>query len=244
MAPKKSSRRKKPELLPSAIEELNNSDPNMKRAARSIEEDVSEALAKTKTQHKQTKRTNARVKKECPNLSMARYWAEKAESLNQPFEVVLPRNNPAPFKLGYDGLVRPASPKEVPKYEDVIDAPPLSNDAIAAILKQTKLECPKAQGWIHAHEVSKAAKEKMDAKMAERENLRKKVAHKLRDKAREAARQSGAPRHEIKAFLAKLPKEEGDGKGEEENSREAQMERVRLAHERLQKAIEEFHINK
>lgn len=100
----------------------------------------------------------------------------------------------------------------------------LTKDAIADILRKTKPDCPKAQAWIKAQEGSKLARERMQATMGDREDLRKKVVQKIRDQARLAAVHSGAPKHEIKNFLAGIPDRREEVKGQDENIRERQDE--------------------
>ena len=59
--------------------------------------------------------------------------------------------------------------------------------------------------------------------MGDREDLRKKVVQKIRDQARLAAVHSGAPKHEIKSFLAGIP--DGEFTRQDENVRPGQGEK-------------------
>ena len=102
--------------------------------------------------------------------------------------------------------------------------PALTKDAIAEILRKTKPGCPKAQAWIKAQEGSKLMRERMQASMGDREDLRKKVVQKIRDQARLAAVHSGAPKHEIKNFLAGVPDHRGVTR-QDENVRLGQGEK-------------------
>ncbi|PKY07166.1 hypothetical protein P168DRAFT_324604 [Aspergillus campestris IBT 28561] len=165
------------------------------------------------------------VKKECPKLALARLWAKKAADLEKPMNELQYSINPIPFKIGEDGKIHPAEPQTIPRYEGSVHSmPALTKDAIADILRKTKPDCPKAQAWIKAQEGSKLARERMQATMGDREDLRKKVVQKIRDQARLAAVHSGAPKHEIKNFLAGIPDRREEVTGQDENVHQGQGE--------------------
>ncbi|KAF9886535.1 hypothetical protein FE257_011306 [Aspergillus nanangensis] len=184
-----------------------------------------------------------------PPLSMARFWAQKAECLEGPFDMP---TGLVPMRELKDAVAQHITGKT----EDTSapTAPPLTNDAIADILKKTKPDCPRAQAWIQAHEIAKAARERMNGRIEDCDELRKKVARRLRDKARQVATNSGAPKNEIKAFLEELAEEdriaaecEADADNGKEKSKDAKddspeavFERVCIAHERLNKTIAEI----
>ncbi|PLN76015.1 hypothetical protein BDW42DRAFT_199159 [Aspergillus taichungensis] len=171
------------------------------------------------------------VKKECPKLALARLWAKKAADLEKPFNEVQFSVNPIPLKIGEDGKIHPAEPQTIPRYEGSVHSmPALTKDAIAEILRKTKPDCPKAQAWIKAQEGSKLARERMQATMGDREDVRKKVVQKIRDQARLAALHSGAPKHEIKNFLSGISDHKGKGTGHDENVRPGHDENARPGH--------------
>lgn len=127
------------------------------------------------------------------------------------------------------------------KTETAATGPPaLSNDAIADILTKTKPDCPHAQAWIQAHEIQKAEQQRK-----ERTELRNKVARRVRDKARKAAKKSDASKREVNEFLGELPKEGQTNTAEQKpadpkyDTPEMILKRVDLAHERLKKTIED-----
>ncbi|KAL2009464.1 hypothetical protein VTN00DRAFT_5271 [Thermoascus crustaceus] len=83
-------------------------------------------------------------------VSLAKFKMEKAQALGAPFEDGrTEKRRPEPLNLGNTSFANQ------PSAGTTGNAPPLSGDAIARILKQTKPDCPKAQAWIRAHEISK-----------------------------------------------------------------------------------------
>ncbi|KAL1846807.1 hypothetical protein Plec18170_008948 [Paecilomyces lecythidis] len=92
-------------------------------------------------------------------VSISRYRLEKAQALGQPFEYNenpgAKKHRPPPLKI--------MGPPSAPPLEDKGNTPALSRDAIAHILKENKPDCPKAQAWLKAHEVSKKLTEKAKA---------------------------------------------------------------------------------
>ncbi|KAL5357385.1 hypothetical protein BJX96DRAFT_172472 [Aspergillus floccosus] len=204
----------------------------MKRSVSSPEKPTQENLHEAL----EARRKDAPLR-ENPRLSTTRYWAQKAESLDKPAEV-------SPKKSSVSDLLNPweAFRREIPeKAETTATGPPvLSNDAIADILRKTKPDCPHAQAWIQAHKIQKAEQQRK-----ERAELRNKVARRLRDKARKAAKKSGASKHEVKEFLGELPKEEQTDTAvrkpadPKDDTPEMILERVHVAHERLKKSVDD-----
>ncbi|GAE00105.1 hypothetical protein PVAR5_8840 [Paecilomyces variotii No. 5] len=92
-------------------------------------------------------------------ISLVKYRLEKAEALGQPFEYNetpgAKKHRPPPLNI--------MGPPSAPPLEDKGTSPALSRDAIARILKENKPDCPKAQAWVKAHEVSKKLTEKAKA---------------------------------------------------------------------------------
>lgn len=71
-----------------------------------------------------------------------------------------------------------------------------------------------------------------------------KVTRRFRDKAHKAAKKSGAPKRQLKESVDGLPKEKQTDTAEQkpadpENTPEMIFERVLVAHERLQKTMED-----
>ncbi|KAL4892568.1 hypothetical protein BDV59DRAFT_43535 [Aspergillus ambiguus] len=205
-------------------------------------------------------RRQDRPRQENTKLSTAQFWADKANALDDPVEVSSDacavsalltasvaasggvRNAPTdPLTYADTPSMLMQNPQTIlPKATAIATGPPpLSNEAIADILRKTKPECPRAQAWVQAHEIQKAAQERKD-----RAELRKTVVRRLRDKAREAAKKSGASKREIREFLGELPQEESAGAtmagDPKDDTLERIHERVRLAHERLQQTIADY----
>ncbi|KAJ9296738.1 hypothetical protein DTO271G3_4937 [Paecilomyces variotii] len=92
-------------------------------------------------------------------LSLAKYRLAKAQALDQPFEYnensESKKHRPPPLNI--------MGPPITPPLENKGNTPALSGDAIACILEKIKGDCPKAQAWIKAHEVSKKLTEKAKA---------------------------------------------------------------------------------
>ncbi|KAI9037436.1 uncharacterized protein KD926_000315 [Aspergillus affinis] len=244
---KKVNRRKKKKSGPRPPMTLPRGRNNMKRTANSIENDPPEIAATTATettQHNTAKRKDAGARKESPNIKTDRYAMKDIKGAREPLEIVFHPRPPAPFKIGYDGTIRPSSPQEIIRYEGVAAVAPLKDDAIIAMLKEFHPNDPAAQSYVRTHEAKKAGRRFLEAKIADRENLRKQVARKMRDRARQVANLDNASK-QIGPSLAPLPKEDekqDDGKKDELVSMREQLERVSQAHERLQKAIEAFQI--
>lgn len=133
--------------------------------------------------------------------------------------------------------------KRNPEYTNTTKSPALTGTAIASILQQTKPDCPKAQAWIKAQQISEETKarlaqrlldregsERVDVKRKEHAVMERIVASKLADKAREMRLGSSE--------IAGL--DQGAGKTEEKEWKERNMtpqRRVQRAHDRLQKAL-------
>ncbi|GES64953.1 hypothetical protein ATEIFO6365_0009044800 [Aspergillus terreus] len=220
------------QLPPSAIEDSQDLEPKMKRFVSSPEQPTQE-----NPQQVHEARRKEGPPRENPRLSTARFWAQKAESLDGPAEF-------SSKKCSVSELLNPSEAfrREKPdKAETAATGPPaLSNDAIADILRKTKPDCPHAQAWIQAHEIQKAEQQRK-----ERAELRNKVARRVRDKARKAAKKSGASKREVNEFLGELPKEEQTNTAEQkpadpkDDTPEMILKRVDEAHERLKKTIED-----
>ncbi|KAJ9387213.1 hypothetical protein DTO063F5_3308 [Paecilomyces variotii] len=138
-------------------------------------------------------------------LSLANYRLAKAQALDQPFEYnetpESKKHRPPPLKI--------MGPPSTPPLENEGNTPALSGDAIACILERTKPDCPKAQAWIKAHEVSKKLTEKA-----------KTLGHISRDMHNDCS-------------AVETPSQP-DGKGDEHAS---DFEKVVKAHERLQRVM-------
>ncbi|KAL2817458.1 hypothetical protein BDW59DRAFT_165974 [Aspergillus cavernicola] len=130
-------------------------------------------------------------------VGLARFWETKAAALEGPFNFERGVNGPVPLKIDYQGIIRPSKPQKIHKYEGTEKHAPLNNDAIADILRHCKPDCPKTQAWVNAHEASKGGKERMRAKVKEREGLRKKVLHKASVRSLQALKEADALREEV-----------------------------------------------
>ncbi|GMF86864.1 unnamed protein product [Aspergillus oryzae] len=120
---------------------------------------------------------------------------------------------------------------------------PLSDDAVADILKKVKPDCHKAQAWVKAQELSKVAMEQIRANSENRDGLRKKLVRQSHGRARQAEAQFDAPRYQATAPAPNL--QAPDDRTVEEELEDARVvyNRVSLAHDRLLKTIadmEEF----
>ncbi|GIC85611.1 uncharacterized protein Aud_001444 [Aspergillus udagawae] len=218
-------------LLPSAIEDGKELDPKMKRIAREVEEDTPKAEAKggpkeTKSKPNPASKRVSFNREEIAKVMMAQSQAVRQATLGLPFQArdEVGKNVPGPNK--------PQSTNhKQPVYDGATKGrPPLSNEAIAAILRYTKPECNKAQTWVHAHEFTKAVQERMKAKMEEREDLRKKIHRKLH--AQLMLNNPGANPTNLHAVR-------GD-QMDDGTSKLTPTERVQRAHDRLQKALAEI----
>ncbi|KAF7620183.1 hypothetical protein AFLA_005495 [Aspergillus flavus NRRL3357] len=126
---------------------------------------------------------------------------------------------------------------------ETVAGAPLSDDAVADILKKVKPDCHKAQAWVKAQELSKVAMEQIRANSENRDGLRKKLVRQSHGRARQAEAQFDAPRYQATAPAPNL--QAPDDRTVEEELEDARVvyNRVSLAHDRLLKTIadmEEF----
>ncbi|GIJ98228.1 hypothetical protein Aspvir_000343 [Aspergillus viridinutans] len=217
-------------LLPSAIEDGKELNPKMKRNAREVEGDTPKVKAKggpkeTKPKPNPASKRVSVNREEIAKVMMAQSQAARQATLGLPFQA----RNEVGKKLPGPNKPQRTNHKQ-PVYDGATKGPPLSNEAIAAILRYTKPECNKAQTWVHAHEFTKAVQERMKAKMEEREDLRKKIHRKLH--AQLMVNNPGANPTNLQAVR-------GD-QMDDETSKLTPAERVQRAHDRLQKALAEI----
>ncbi|KAL2817305.1 hypothetical protein BJX63DRAFT_429707 [Aspergillus granulosus] len=186
--------------------------------------------------YSQSKRLAKGIEGERPDeeifqLGMARFWAQKAHALREPFVPVegvggeAARGNTGSGGGGtgtvgveWIPLLAPSPSEPLSRNRSPTSqtpsATPLSNDTIAAILTALKPSCPKAQAWVQAHHAAKAAQEQLVAKMREREGLRKQVLQRLRAKTLKALSYANASMEEVREVLGMLPAREEVKKGE------------------------------
>ncbi|KAL3467346.1 hypothetical protein BJX64DRAFT_283666 [Aspergillus heterothallicus] len=160
-------------------------------------------------------------------LGMAKFWAQKAQALKEPFmpvgeEIVI--GNSGGGQGGVEWIstsnIPLPSPSQIQPQAHQRSTPhtpettPLNNDTIAEILTTLKPTCPKAQSWVQAHHAAKAAQAQLRAKMREREGLRKQVLQKLREKTLKALRNANPSKEEVREVLGMLPAREEVKKGE------------------------------
>lgn len=88
------------------------------------------------------------------------------------------------------------------------------------------------------------ARGRVEARIADRDNLRRQAARKLRDRARQVPISSPAVKQDMEDVQIQSPEEEEDDK--QDDSKEDEMDdmqeclkRVSLAHERLVQAVED-----
>ncbi|KAH8429699.1 uncharacterized protein LDX57_007371 [Aspergillus melleus] len=240
MATKKINRRKKRAALPLP---MSQGQDNMKRTADSIENDppVTAATAATETtQYNTAKRKDIGAQEDSLNLTMDETCLDKLRKrlFNRP-RVSFPPRPPAPFKIGYDGTIRPSSPQEIIRYEGVASLVRLSSNAITAMRGELHQGYPFTQSVVRGEQTITAGKRRL---MTDRGNVQKRIAPRLRDRARHVAN-LGNLSQEINNFPAPLPREDEKQdacKDDELISMREQLERVSQAHERLQKMIEPF----
>ncbi|GAB1204629.1 hypothetical protein APSETT445_003291 [Aspergillus pseudonomiae] len=167
----------------------------------------------------------------------ARYVAAKQASFDEPFEL-----SESDSTLSH--AIRARVDANLPTAErGTVTGAPLSNDDVADILKKVKPDCHKAQAWVKAHEVSKAAMERLKAKSENRDALRKKSLRQLHGRGHQAEAQSDAPRYQARAPAPNLQAPEDRTVEEELEEARVVYNRVSLAHDRLLKTIvdmEEF----
>ncbi|RHZ60456.1 uncharacterized protein CDV56_106813 [Aspergillus thermomutatus] len=228
--PRKARQHKVRGLLPSAIEDGKDLDPQMKRDAREIEGDTPKAAAKdgpkeTKPEPNPASKRISINREEITKIMMAQSQAARQAKLGLPFQAREEIGKDVPgFNKSQSGN------RKQPVYDGATKGrPPLSNEAIAAILRYTKPECNKAQTWVHAHEFTKAVQERMKAKMEEREDLRKKIHRKLH--AQLMLNNPGARPNNLQAVR---------GEQVDDDSKLTPTQRVQRAHDRLQKALAEI----
>ncbi|KAE8159341.1 hypothetical protein BDV40DRAFT_290982 [Aspergillus tamarii] len=161
----------------------------------------------------------------------AQYVTAKQASFDKPFEL-----SEGDFTLTHAIRARvDASPPTAER--ETIAGAPLPNDTIADILKKVKPDCYKAQAWVKAHEVSKAAIERVKTQSENRDDLRKKSVRQLHSRARQAEAQIEAPRYQATAPTPNLQVPEGRTVEEELEDARVVYNRVSLAHDRLLKTI-------
>ncbi|KAK1142116.1 hypothetical protein N8T08_008199 [Aspergillus melleus] len=241
MTTKKINRRKKRAAPPLLMPQGQDS---MKRTADSIENDplVTAATAATETtQYKTAKRKDVGAQEHSSNLTTDETCLDKLRKslFNRPC-VVFPPRPPAPFKIGYDGTIRPSSPQVITRYEGVASLARLSNNAITAMLGELHQDYPFTQSVVHGEEAITAGKRRL---MTDRGNIQKRIAPRLCDRARHVANLGNVSEQEINPFPAQLPREDetqDDCKDDALVSMREQLVRVSQAHERLQKMIESF----
>ncbi|KAE8132611.1 hypothetical protein BDV38DRAFT_287529 [Aspergillus pseudotamarii] len=161
----------------------------------------------------------------------ARHVAAKQASFDEPFEL-----SEGDFTLTHAIRARVDASPPTAERETVAGAP-LSNDTIADILKKVKPDCYKAQAWVKAHEVSKAAMERVKTKSENPDNLKKKSVRELHSRARQADAQFEAPRYQATAPAPNLQAPEDRTVEEELEDARVVYNRVSLAHDRLLKTI-------
>ncbi|PWY89121.1 hypothetical protein BO70DRAFT_418124 [Aspergillus heteromorphus CBS 117.55] len=199
-----------------------------------------------------------RVMAEQSHMSMARFWASKAESLGSPFQS--PKASREAREAREAGSIAsqlepgatlkqaPASASKLPYCEGVDRSLMIPHDAIAKFLRETQHDCPKAQAWLKAHEMTKMMmKGKLPAGIEGREDLRKQLLSNLRFRTLVALKSANASKDEVREVLSKFPpaeektdepdddKENQDDPSYDEPS--AQFQRVVAAHEKLQNAM-------
>ncbi|KAI9926483.1 hypothetical protein MW887_004248 [Aspergillus wentii] len=205
-------------LLPSIIEDKASLDSEMKRGAYLVEL----ASLQVNNRENQPKRQDNTSRVE-DSLYLAGYRSEKASALDMPFVGASEPRMSLPFSSVMDQIIA----TQEPRYEGSVRGPALSRDAIANLLRQANPNCPRAHGWLKAHEWSKAEQEKIKKRVEDRNALRKKINQNLRAKAREALGDLDIPSDHL-----------GPEVGEdEEESKETPEERVKKAHDRLQEAL-------
>ncbi|KAL5338887.1 hypothetical protein BJX70DRAFT_398267 [Aspergillus crustosus] len=130
------------------------------------------------------------------------------------------KSSDLPLRAACDGSIkkqqahsqpqRQKETKAVPKYDNFADYPPLTNDAIADLLRQCKPESLKAQAWIHAHEASKAAAQMEKVRLEDNARPKRHVLPlrvKTKDVVQETAeKKEGEEGHEVSSET--LPKKE------------------------------------
>lgn len=116
---------------------------------------------------------------------------------------------------------------------------PLSDDDIADMLRKLKPNDPRAQAWVQAHEIRKTEHARTLAQIEDRLELRRKIARRLRDKASTVAKESGAPKRDIKAFLKEQDVDEDQNTSgiPAEDALDRIQERVSIAHAKLQETM-------
>ncbi|KAE8326855.1 hypothetical protein BDV39DRAFT_205527 [Aspergillus sergii] len=171
------------------------------------------------------------------SMLRARYVAAKQASFDEPFEL-----SEGDSTLTHAIRARIDASPPTAERETVAGAP-LSDDAVADILKKVKPDCHKAQAWVKAQELSKAAMERIRAKSENRDDLIKKSVRQSHGRARQAKAQFDAPRYQATAAAPNLQAPEGRTVEEELEDARVVYNRVSLAHDRLLKTIadmEEF----
>ncbi|PYH93916.1 hypothetical protein BO71DRAFT_242893 [Aspergillus ellipticus CBS 707.79] len=179
-----------------------------------------------------------KVMDEKSHMAMARFWVEKAESLASPFGS-LPKD-PMMSRLEHEAMRKQTAALKVPQYEGV-DKRPLPHETIAKFLRETKQDCPKAQAWLKAHDMTKIMREKMLLGIGEREDLKKQVIRNLRYRTLLALKAANASNEEVREVLSRFPAEKAEEPEDESRTDpRAQFQRVMAAHEKLQKALAEY----
>ncbi|RAH49664.1 uncharacterized protein BO95DRAFT_460053 [Aspergillus brunneoviolaceus CBS 621.78] len=171
-------------------------------------------------------------------LAWARFWAEKAAKLASPFATLDDEDDAAHVKVDQSKKV---SGQMVPRYDGSDSNPPLSREAVADIVMQTRADCPKAQAWLSAHACGyeQVGPGKRKLGIIEQEHRRKATVESLRYRTMIALKASEASKDEVREVMAMLPPVQLKTTPAitTEAEMEAQVERVEKAHERLQKTL-------
>ncbi|RAL13487.1 uncharacterized protein BO97DRAFT_40074 [Aspergillus homomorphus CBS 101889] len=184
------------------------------------------------------------------HLAWARFWAEKAARLASPFAIIEPDDEAIPFLIDrvevkvHIGNKKVSGGQRVPRYDGCDLNPPLSRDAVADIVKQTRADCPKAQAWLgaHAYGFEREDQEKRQMGIIEREQKRKATVDSLRYQTMVALKAAEASKEEVREVLAMLPPAQLKPTPAITTEAEmvAQVKRVEKAHERLQRTLAEM----
>ncbi|OJJ97728.1 hypothetical protein ASPACDRAFT_45826 [Aspergillus aculeatus ATCC 16872] len=182
-------------------------------------------------------------------LAWARFWAEKAAKLASPFATLDDEDEAVHVKVDQAGLKihigsKKVSGQMVSRYDGSDSNPPLSREAVADIVMQTRADCPKAQAWLSAHACGceQVGPEKRMLGIIEQEHRRKATVESLRYRTMIALKASEASKDEVREVMAILPPVQLKATSAitTEAEMEAQIERVEKAHERLQKTLAEL----
>ncbi|PYH78850.1 hypothetical protein BO82DRAFT_150458 [Aspergillus uvarum CBS 121591] len=182
-------------------------------------------------------------------LAWAKFWAEKAAKLASPFATLDTEDEAVHVKVDQVGLKihigsKKVSGQMVPRYDGSDSNPPLSREAVADIVMQTRADCPEAQAWLSAHACGcdQVGQEKRKLGIIEQEHRRKATVESLRYRTMIALKASEASKDEVREVMAMLPQVQLKATPPitTEAEMEAQVERVEKAHGRLQKTLAEL----